>query len=410
MDQTHDPRRTITPDAFSVAPGLLGIPLASPWRRLVAILIDLSLIGLLANVRAVFFALAAAAFLFWLAIRGRKDSQASMTRRTGLGCLGATFAFFAVLMIFGPSLVPDDAVLFEAEGPGGMPVPVSIGAVGDLLDLVTDSDTVDAVAAAQRLVERYRESGMSREEMFDLVDTIERDSPDNAELAGVLRDVVRRTVPASADSEAAGGAADAAESGEEQPLEGSLLRLASALQAGDSTAADSLRGPVVAELAAPELGDRDRRIRSLRRENEELEQQVEEMEEQLHAEEERGIRRTITNLLDEFGLGLGWSGLYFTFLTAFLRGRTPGKRLLNVRVVRLDGKPLGYWASFERFGGYAASLFTGFEGFLRILWDPNRQGLEDKLAETVVVMDTVETRGQLEKVTVWGPTGAPPQG
>ncbi|MCL7974926.1 MAG: RDD family protein [marine benthic group bacterium] len=411
MEQAHDPRRTITPDAFSVAPGLLGIPLASPWRRLVAILIDLSLIGLLANARAVFFALAAAAFLFWLAIRGRKDSQASAARRTGLGCLGSTVAFIAVLMIFGPSLVPDDAVLFEADGPGGTPVPVSVGAIGDLLDLVTDSDTVDATAAAERLVDRYRESGMSREEMLALVESIERDSPDNEELAGVLREVVRRTVPASgaSDPDAAGGdRADA--STEEQPLDRSLRGLASALQSGDSVAVDSLRGPVVAELAAPELEDRQRRIRSLRDQNEELEREIEQMEARLEAEEERGIRRTITNLLDEFGLGLGWSGLYFTFLTAFLRGRTPGKRLLNVRVVRLDGRPLGYWASFERFGGYAASLFTGFEGFLRILWDPNRQGLEDKLAETVVVMDTVETRGQLEKVVVWGPTGAPPQG
>jgi hypothetical protein len=318
--------------------------------------------------------------------------------------------------MFGPGLVPDDAVLFEAEGPGGRPLPVSIGAVGDLLDLVTDADTAEAVAAAERLVERYRESGMSREEMYDLVATIEEDSPESVELAEMLREVIRRSVPLSAvgapgPGEAGVAGADEAESSDEPiPLDRSLAALVSALQAGDSTAVDSLREPVVAELAAPELGDRERRIRSLRDENEQLEREIDEARARLEAEEERGIRRTITNLLDEFGLGLGWSGLYFTFLTAFLRGRTPGKRLLNVRVVRLDGKPLGYWASFERFGGYAASLFTGFEGFLRILWDANRQGLEDKLAETVVVMDTTETRGQLERVQVWGPTGAPPQG
>ena len=149
---------------------------------------------------------------------------------------------------------------------------------------------------------------------------------------------------------------------------------------------------------------------ALGNENAGLQQDVREARSNLEAEQEKGLRRTVTNLLDEFGLGLGWSGLYFTFLTGFLRGRTPGKRLLGIRIVRLDGKPLGYWASFERFGGYAASLFTGFEGFLRILWDPNRQGLEDKLAETVVVVDSAETRGQLERVAMWGPTGAPPQG
>ena len=104
---------------------------------------------------------------------------------------------------------------------------------------------------------------------------------------------------------------------------------------------------------------------------------------------------TITGFLDELGLGIGWSGLYFTFLTAFFRGRTPGKRALGIRVLRLDGGSLSYWVAFERFGGYAASLFTGMEGFLRILWDRNRQCLQDKLAETVVIRETKKARAQL---------------
>ncbi|MBK5097898.1 MAG: RDD family protein [Gemmatimonadetes bacterium] len=398
METTQDPRRTITPDAFSVAPGLLGIPLAHPWRRLAAILIDLALISLLANARAVFFALAAGAFLFWIALRGRKETTASKTSRVGFGCLGSTVLFVAVLVMWGPSLIPEDTVLFETEGPGGSSVPVSIGAIGDLLSLVTDSDTADADEVAARLVERYRESGMSRDEMLDLVAAIERDSPDNEELAGLLRAAI-------------GPAERSAEPGDsEATLEEMLTAYAAALRDGDSLLIEELRPPVAAEVAAPELEERDMRIRGLRQEQESLEQGLNEARAELEAEEEKGLRRTVTNLLDEFGLGLGWSGLYFTFLTGFFRGRTPGKRLLNIRIVRLDGKPLGYWVSFERFGGYAASLFTGFEGFLRILWDPNRQGLEDKLAETVVVIDTAETRGQLEKVTVWGPTGRPPGG
>lgn len=397
--QAQDPRRTITPDAFSVAPGLLGVPLAHPWRRLAAILIDLVLIGLLANVRAVFFALAAGAFFFWLAFRGRKNSNASKASRVGIGCLGSTVLFVAVLVIWGPSLVPEDAVLFETEGPGGTPVPVSIGAIGDFLSLVSESDTADADEVAARLVERYRESGVSRDEMLDLVTAIEQDSPDNAELV----DLLRAAIGPVEGSETASGE-------RETSLDEMLTAYAAALREGDSVAIEELRPPVATEIAAPELEERDRRIRSLRQEQESLEQDLSEARAELEAEEEKGLRRTVTNLLDEFGLGLGWSGLYFTFLTGFFRGRTPGKRLLNIRIVRLDGKPLGYWVSFERFGGYAASLFTGFEGFLRILWDPNRQGLEDKLAETVVVIDTAETRGQLENVRIWGPTGKPPGG
>ena len=389
----------ITPDAFSVAPGLLGIPLAHPWRRLAAILVDLALIGLLANARAVFFALAAGAFFFWIALRGRKETTASKTSRVGFGCLGSTVLFVAVLVLWGPNMIPEDTVLFETEGPGGASVPVSIGAIGDLLSLVTESDSADADEVAARLVERYRESGMSQDEMLDVVAAIEADSPDNAELADLLRIAI-----------GPGEGSEIASDREDTSLEEMLTAYAAALRAGDSVAIERLRPPVAAEVAAPELEDRDRRIRTLRQEQQSLEQGVSEARAELEAEEQKGLRRTVTNLLDEFGLGLGWSGLYFTFLTGFFRGRTPGKRLLNIRIVRLDGKPLGYWVSFERFGGYAASLFTGFEGFLRILWDPNRQGLEDKLAETVVVIDTVETRGQLEKVTVWGPTGRPPGG
>jgi uncharacterized RDD family membrane protein YckC len=68
-----------------------------------------------------------------------------------------------------------------------------------------------------------------------------------------------------------------------------------------------------------------------------------------------------------------------------MRGQTPGKRLMRIRVVRLDGKPMGWWYAFERFGGYAAGLVTGLIGFLQILWDKNRQGVHDKITETVVV-------------------------
>jgi uncharacterized RDD family membrane protein YckC len=57
-------------------------------------------------------------------------------------------------------------------------------------------------------------------------------------------------------------------------------------------------------------------------------------------------------------------------------------------VVRLDGSPLGLWFSLERFGGYAAGVATGLLGFVQVYWDPNRQGIHDRIARTVVVRDT----------------------
>lgn len=80
-------------------------------------------------------------------------------------------------------------------------------------------------------------------------------------------------------------------------------------------------------------------------------------------------------------------GLYFTSTLTLWQGRTAGKRLMGIRVIRLNGKPIGWWAAFERFGGYAAGVATGLLGFLQVLWDGNRQAVQDKISETAVIRD-----------------------
>lgn len=85
------------------------------------------------------------------------------------------------------------------------------------------------------------------------------------------------------------------------------------------------------------------------------------------------------------GLTFGWAGVYFTLCLAWLRGRTLGKFLVGTRVVRLDGRPLTTLDAFTRYGGYAAGLATGMIGFARLLWEPNRQAIQDKIAWTVVL-------------------------
>jgi uncharacterized RDD family membrane protein YckC len=64
-----------------------------------------------------------------------------------------------------------------------------------------------------------------------------------------------------------------------------------------------------------------------------------------------------------------------------------GKRLMRIRVVRLDGNPITWWVAFERTGGYAAGLFTGLLGFAQVWWDGNRQAIHDRIVGTVVVTD-----------------------
>jgi len=97
----------------------------------------------------------------------------------------------------------------------------------------------------------------------------------------------------------------------------------------------------------------------------------------------------IRDVADEAGLIFGWGTIYLTLFTALWDGRTPGKRVMGLRVVRLTGEPLGLFRCFERAGGYAAGVATGLLGFARVWWDPNRQAIHDKIAETVVVRERV---------------------
>ena len=85
------------------------------------------------------------------------------------------------------------------------------------------------------------------------------------------------------------------------------------------------------------------------------------------------------------GVTFGWSGVYFTLLAGALSGRTLGKIVLRIRALKTDGKPFTFFDAFVRHGGYIAGVAMGLTGFLRLLWEPNRQAVEDRIAGTVVV-------------------------
>ncbi|MFT5574084.1 MAG: hypothetical protein ACI9FR_003020 [Cryomorphaceae bacterium] len=89
--------------------------------------------------------------------------------------------------------------------------------------------------------------------------------------------------------------------------------------------------------------------------------------------------------LDDFGLSFGWAALYFTVLTAWWNGQTLGKKIMAIKVVRIDGKKIDIWESFGRYGGYSAGVATGLMGFFQVYWDANRQAIHDKISETLVI-------------------------
>ncbi len=120
---------------------------------------------------------------------------------------------------------------------------------------------------------------------------------------------------------------------------------------------------------------------------EDLAEQVKDLKQELEAERAAsgtlvGRARALTGTL---GVTFGWSGVYFTLLTGLLNGRTVGKFLFRIRAAKINGSKFSYFDGFVRQGGYIAGVAMGMLGFLKLLWEPNRQAVEDRIAATVVV-------------------------
>jgi uncharacterized RDD family membrane protein YckC len=82
--------------------------------------------------------------------------------------------------------------------------------------------------------------------------------------------------------------------------------------------------------------------------------------------------------------GLWLVGYFVVFWSA--TGQTPGSRLLQIRVCRaVDGTAPSAGAALLRFGGLILAALPLFAGFIPILFDDRRRGLQDMIAGTVVV-------------------------
>ncbi len=88
---------------------------------------------------------------------------------------------------------------------------------------------------------------------------------------------------------------------------------------------------------------------------------------------------------------VGWTLLGLVIFASLYRpvchwrwGKTVGKKLVGIRVVTTEGKPLGFARACWRDLAYLlASLPLGL-GLLWVAWDPQKQGWHDKLAGTYV--------------------------
>jgi uncharacterized RDD family membrane protein YckC len=100
---------------------------------------------------------------------------------------------------------------------------------------------------------------------------------------------------------------------------------------------------------------------------------------------------SLPNDLDTFLVAGGawlfflWSAAYFIIFWSST-GQTPGNRVMEIRVVRADdGALLRPWRALLRLVGLMLAALPLFLGFLPILLNQRRRGLQDVIAGTVVV-------------------------
>jgi uncharacterized RDD family membrane protein YckC len=75
---------------------------------------------------------------------------------------------------------------------------------------------------------------------------------------------------------------------------------------------------------------------------------------------------------------------YFVFLEGFT-GKTIGKMILGIRIIRDDGESMRLWEAFVRWLGYYVSAFFIFMGFIWAIFDSKNQAWHDKFAGTYVI-------------------------
>jgi uncharacterized RDD family membrane protein YckC len=81
-------------------------------------------------------------------------------------------------------------------------------------------------------------------------------------------------------------------------------------------------------------------------------------------------------------------GFVYTVGLWTAQGATLGKMALGIKIVRVDGQPIGFGAAFVRYIGYIVSWIILGIGYLMIAFRRDKRGLHDLMADTVVIKRT----------------------
>ena len=323
----------ITPFALAIDPSLIGLPLAKPWKRGVAILIDSAIIGMLSGINGFFLILA---LLFLFARMGNKKAiqdsifsshQANVQRSERRILWGVGLALIFVTIIF--FLFVDGFNRHDTNAD-----PNEIG--------VTDGLSTGAALQLSMM-------------LVDFENELDQHACSEKGCWATLLSSLGEKLTAKNIS---------------------------------AEAANEIVSSYIAKTGLSELDQAELKKSLLLQENRDITiSEIEKIAEPEAAKDSPtySIINWIKGILGDLGLSFGWATFYFTVFISYWHGQTPGKKLLRIQVIQIDATSISLWDSFGRYGGYAAGISTGLLGFLQIYWDPNRQAIQDKISATFVI-------------------------
>ncbi len=368
-----DDKNIITDVAFGVDDKLLSKPLASPTQRGVAMMIDAFLVMMLTYVGGVFWGLLAGIAVFKF---GKKQQQKRWRfTRFLLRFVGSVTIFVSVLVFFENSFNNEPKTKSEKiESYAVDNIAGSVKLATKVIELATklesqecDYDCYNPIFDELNtlMVEVKMPEEAIKEMISDMVKEI--DFPSKS-MRNQYRDTLISRYQQSVSSR---NSAEALHSQQNTMSKGK------GAEPSDELTTDGLE---------PEPVHHPKNSQHRQTRQQENEQpQVTQLQDKQQPQPVYSLVEFGKGIIADLGLGFGWAALYFTAFSTWWRGQTPGKRLLGIRVIQLDGTYMSAWDAFGRYGGYGAGFATGLLGFLQIYWDSNRQAIQDKISATVVI-------------------------
>jgi hypothetical protein len=369
----EETKQYLTPFAFKLDNSLFGLPLASPTKRGVALLIDLFLIALLSDVPGFVLALVIAVVLYYFS-RNKTEGQNKIKgrKRRAIVRFSAVFVVFVVLLDLFSTIFESaekfDPQIGDENSSLSLTQSLTLGAMTlSTMNTIYESDCQRVecwqVALNNSVVKLANVSyenkrAISRPQLDEIFNEIgeETELPLNEQkqLTLFLHDSYNKEFSRLT-------AQDKYQSKDENTNEELTLKqsITPVNEIKNDTTVIPAKEGEVASIDTLVVGTKEKQVYSL-------------------IEWAKGV-------ISDLGLGFGWATFYFTAFIALGKGQTLGKKLLNIKVIQLDGTPLSFWDSFGRYGGYGAGLATGLLGFIQIYWDPNKQAIHDKISSTVVI-------------------------